>query len=116
MSPVTTAFLIGLGFGAIFAFYIVPLSSREEAIHGGPLARLFHYLGATCLGASLVAALVTLILGGGLWRAIPLAFGFTALGFVLLLIHAIFERAARDRLPAASDTGWTEEQARSSGL
>jgi len=109
------AFLIGAAFGLAGGWYIARVSHRRDPVQGGLLAQLFHVLGASAFISSLPGTLAALLLGGGLFTAVPLAFSFLGLSLLFLLIYSIFEAPAR-RDMAAEDEAWTAEKARTSGL
>lgn len=109
------ALLIGLAIGAVLGVVIVRASHREEAVRGGPLAHLFHFLGAALFAGTLPTVLTTVILGGGFLQAVATAFALVVISLALLLIYALFERPALEGAPV-EDSGWTAEKARTSGL
>ncbi len=110
---------LALGIGLAFALTLGALtarsSNRREPIHGGPLAQLFHYIGAAGVTGTLPVVLASLILGGGFELAFPLAVSFMITCFVSLVIFAAIEQPAKLKV-VDEDQGWTEADARTSGL
>jgi ribose/xylose/arabinose/galactoside ABC-type transport system permease subunit len=111
------ALLVGIAFAIGLGFFTARSSNNREAIHGGSLAQLFHFIGAASFTGVLPVVLTSLILGGGFGLAFPLAVSFVAVSFVSLIVFAIIERPALNRYQLEhQERGWTEEDARSSGL
>jgi hypothetical protein len=113
MDNAQLALLIGLGCGLVFGSFVARSSARREKIYGGTAALLFHYIGAAAVTGILPLVLASLILGGGFGLAFPLAVSFMLTGFAALVIFAAIENPAR---PKTVSTGWTEHDARTSGL
>jgi hypothetical protein len=89
-------------------------SIRKRKIYGGTPSQLFHFLGVAFYIAVLPAGVCgTALVGFGF--GLPLLLIFLALAFVSLFIFAVFERPLIHNEPNVS-RGWTEEDARSSGL
>jgi hypothetical protein len=87
-------------------------SIRKRRIYGGTPSQLFHTLGVAFYVAVLPAGICgTALVGFGF--GLPLLLVFLGLAFVALLIFAVFERPT---IPAEINRGWTEEDARTSGL
>lgn len=107
------ALLIGLGFGLVLGYFTARSSARREKIYGGQAAMIFHYIGAAAVTGVLPVVLSSLILGGGFGTAFPLAISFMLTGFLSLVIFAIIEQPARSVQLAK---GWTEQDARTSGM
>lgn len=111
------ALLIGLAFAAVLGYFTARSSARREKIYGGTLARVFHYVGAGLFAATLPVVIVSLLLKGGFRLAFPMAVGFLVVSFLVLVAFAYVEYplyAAEQRKKA--EQGWTEQDARSSGL
>ena len=109
------AALIGLGFAAILGFIVARRSEAEEPIHAGTAARAIHYFAVSAISGVGPAVLSSVILGNGIRFSFPLGIGFLAVGWSLLLVFAAIERPAAERAKRES-RGWTEADARSSGL
>jgi hypothetical protein len=108
------ALLIGVALGVVFGAYVARRSQREEPIHGGMLAQIFHYVGTVSFVSALPTVLAAVIMGGGFRVALPLAIMLLALTYLALFCYALIERPARP--VSTDDEGWTEEKARTSGL
>ena len=104
-------------------------SVSQNTIHGGPLSQLFSLLSGMCFIAILPTICMSVIVlhpdmvsaAGLTWNPILLivvTLGLGSLAFALL--HALFERAPLQRAQreeAAIDArGWTEQDAKTSGL
>lgn len=104
-------------------------SVSRLTIHGGAASQFFNYLSATCFAAILPTVLMMVLvlhpkhvqLGGVVWH--PLVLAVLALGvcsYAFSLLHAVLERGpmtrAQHRKAEREARGWTEEDARSSGL
>jgi hypothetical protein len=113
MDTPVLALLIGLGFALVLGYFTARGSARRERIHGGQAALVFHYIGAAAVTGVLPVVLASLILGGGFGLAFPLAVSFMLTGFLSLVIFAAVEHPARRRQAVR---GWTEQDARTSGL
>lgn len=104
-------------------------SIERKPIRGGGISGLFSFLSGLCFVAILPSILMSILvlhpeavqLAGMTWH--PLILLVLALGlgsFVFAFFHALFERGPLERAlqsEASRETrGWTEEDARSSGL
>lgn len=109
-------FGVSLLFGLIIGPFVARLSAQKETIHGGVMAQVFNFM-ASVLFVGLVPGVITgIIVGEGL-LVIPIAFGMLVLVFVSLILFALVENGPRKAaLAKRVDRGWTEEDARSSGL
>lgn len=109
-------FGVSLLFGVIIGPFVARLSTQKESIHGGALAHVFNFI-ASVMFVGLVPGVITgIIVGEGL-LVIPIAFGMLAMVFVSLILFALVENAPRKAaLAKRVDRGWTEQDARSSGL
>lgn len=107
--------IIALGLGIILSFPAVRRSIKKEKIRGGTAAQLFHHLGVVTYIAVLPSALCGSFLVGPWVFGIPLALTFLLLTAFNMIMFAVAERPARIGL-AEEDRGWTEEDARSSGM
>ncbi len=98
-------------------------------IHGGLLSLTFNYLSSACFVAILPTVLMTVLvlhpaplqLAGIVWSPLLLAIVSLGLGSLLFaILHALAERAPLQRaeaeLAASESRGWTEKDARTSGL
>jgi peptidoglycan/LPS O-acetylase OafA/YrhL len=111
------ALTISLVFGIVVGALTARSSYRREPIYGGVLAHVLHIAGAIAYAAVLPAVLSALILGGGFRTAAPLALALVATSLLALTLFAVVERPVRNqRLNERDESGWTEEDARTSGL
>lgn len=104
---------------AAILIFTIPLARRsisKDKIRGGSQASLFHLLGVAAYIGVLPSALCGSFLVGPFRLGIPLAIGLLALSFGALVVYGTFERPARQAASKEEDRGWTEEDARSSGL
>lgn len=104
-------------------------SIARQPIRGGGMSELFSFLSGLCFVAILPSILMSILvlhpeaveLAGLTWHPLILTVVSLGLGsFVFAFIHALFERAPLERALQAEASrgtrGWTEEDARSSGL
>lgn len=111
------ALLIGLGFAAVLGVLVARSSNRREKIYGGVVAQVFHYIGGGLFAATPIVVIVSLVLHGGFALAFPMAVGFLAASYAALVLFAIIENPAyKQALAKRVDKGWTEQDARQSGL
>jgi uncharacterized membrane protein len=89
--------LIGGALGLIVGVFAARRSTAQKPIKGGPVASVFHYLGA----AAFVAIAPTVLCGVFVYRlpflgSVGLGVGLLALVAVCLVVYGMFEvRAAR---------------------
>lgn len=108
--------LIGLGLAIVLGLLTARSSNRRDKIHGGPLAHFFHYI-----GAGMFVAVPPMVLASAIYTHLDfgaillIVVGFFIVSYVSLLIYAYVERPALARVQA-EDRGWTEADARTSGL
>ena len=104
-------------------------SGADKPIHGGALSQMLNFLSGLCFVAILPTVCLSVLIlhpeavsfAGITWH--PILFIVLALGlgsFAFALLHAAFERAPMQRAQQAADAlkarGWTEEDAKTSGL
>lgn len=116
MDRAQVVLLITVIFAVVASFPVANQSRRKEAIHGGPLAIVFHHIGVTAYLGVLPSALIGSIVVGPFVYGIPVALFCLALAAFALLLYAVFEQPARAGLAVVEDRGWTEQDARTSGL
>jgi hypothetical protein len=108
--------LIGILFGLGVGIRTEQSSNRREPVYGGGSARFFHYLmsaTASAMPVTIIACAIT----GGLLFAVYVALSLAATLWTSALIFATVERPAREvALAQKAAAGWTEEDARTSGL
>ncbi len=113
MDRSTLVILITLAVIAVFTVPTVRSSARRKKIYGGLLSQTFHTFGIMAyLGIMPTVLCGTMWVG---WRtSLPIGLALLVVSFLFLILFAVVERRA---LPtAAEDRGWTEQDARSSGL
>jgi hypothetical protein len=110
--------LICLVFAVVFGPLAARSSNRRATIYGGLIAQIFHFIGAAALVSVLPAVIAGLVLGGGFRAGVPVAVGLLVISLSSLVVFAIFEQPTLNAVEAqkGDDQGWTEEDARSSGL
>lgn len=104
-------------------------SLQQQPVHGGGVARFFNFLSGLCFVAILPTVCASVLFlhpelinvaGMTLNPLIPIVLGLAALSLLLSFLFALVEKApaARDHQEKArrERQGWTEEDARSSGL
>jgi hypothetical protein len=114
--------VIGVVFGLVAGFFVERSSHRRDPVYGGSVARVLHYMSASAVAALPVTVTAVVItspeagwmrLGYGLLTAL----GLSAVMYGSAFLFARIERPARDAaLARKAQAGWTEEDARSSGL
>lgn len=108
--------LAGVAFGLVVGVLTERSSNRRDPIYGGGPARLFHYLAASAVTAMPVT-IISAAIAGGILFALIVALALAAVLWLSALIFAAIERPAREAaLSAKAARGWTEEDARTSGL
>ncbi len=104
-------------------------SDADKPIHGGALSQMLNFLSGLCFVAILPTVCLSVLIlhpeavrfAGITWH--PILFIVLALGlgsFAFALLHAAFERAPLQRAQQEADAikarGWTEQDAKTSGL
>lgn len=104
-------------------------SGADKPIHGGALSQMLNFLSGLCFVAILPTVCLSVLIlhpeavrfAGITWH--PILFIVLALGlgsFAFALLHAAFERAPLQRAQQEADAikarGWTEQDAKTSGL
>jgi hypothetical protein len=111
--------VIGVPFAIWVGLYIARKALRQHPVYGGTAALIAHNLGA--IGASAGAIYlpfvpIMFILGRSVQWALVLGVASLLIGLVSLVIFAALERPALANRAPQEDRGWTEEDARKSGL
>lgn len=92
-------------------------SSKREAILSGSPATIFHYLANAIMSVVTLTVLASVfVLRLELLTIVVVIVGMVAISLVLLMIYAAFEKPAIEKKKLEDDRGWTEEDARTSGL
>jgi len=120
----TNAILFGVVFGLIAGFFVARASARSEPIYAGGSASFLHYLVCSIVSAMPVTIIGVVITShdlGGTWvrlgYALLTAIVFSGMMYGSALLFANQERPARERAIAEQEaSGWTEKDARTSGL
>jgi hypothetical protein len=110
------AFLISLVISLFLAAYVALISHRADQVRGGALAHVLHYLGAIGVVGTLPGGIAAIARGGGILGIVMVAVAFVLIAVVFLWLYAMVEKPARDLLAQQEDHGWTEKDARTSGL
>jgi hypothetical protein len=109
--------IIWAAFAIVFGPFLTRSSIRRSPVRGGVLAHLFHFIAATAAVAVVPTIIAALVFGGGFRLAFPLALTLMLTSLFSLVIFAIIEKPAIQTYEASlEDRGWTEEDARTSGL
>lgn len=115
MTPQITV-LLGVIFGLTVGVLTERSSNRRDPIYGGSTARIFHYIVASAVTAMPVTIIASAITGGIVF-AIGVALALAAVLWSSAFIFATIEKPARDAaLKQKAEQGWTETDARTSGL
>jgi len=111
--------VLGVPFAAWVGLYISRKSIQQQPIHGGKAARAAHYLGAAgAAGGAIYLPFVPIlfILGRSVQWALVLGITSLLFGLVALVVFAFIERPFLAAVKPPEDRGWTEADARQSGL
>ncbi len=109
------ALLIIIASMVIFSVPVARRSSHRNKIYGGGIAKAFHFVAITAYVGVLPAFLCGSFLAGPKAFGLPVGFALLVIAFASLIIHAVAERPSRVNV-SSEDRGWTEEDARTSGL
>lgn len=103
--------------GLIFGVSVARSSSSREAVLSGSPATIFHYLASSIMSVFALTVLASVfIVRMHFMELLVLAVGMFVVALVLLMIYAVLEKPAIDKKAREEDTGWTEQDARTSGL
>ena len=104
-------------------------SARSQEIHGGALSRLFNFMSGACFVAILPCVCASVLVlhpdmavvaGVAISPIIVILVGFALLSLLFSVLFAIVERGPLERArmneAERQSQGWTEEDARTSGL
>ncbi len=119
MNEFIVPLILGVPFATWVGLYVARKALKQNPVYGGTAARLAHNMGA--IGASAGAIYlpfvpIMFILGKSVQWALVLGLTSLAIGLLSLVVFAIFERPALANRVPQIDRGWTEEDARKSGL
>ena len=107
--------LVGIAF---FGYRTMQSSKRREATYANMPADIFHWLAAGIMSMLAPIFLSSIfIFDLRLIQLILLAIGLFSFALLMMLCFAFFEKPARAKVKREQvDMGWTEEDARTSGL
>ncbi|NWF68580.1 MAG: hypothetical protein HXY40_05800 [Chloroflexi bacterium] len=109
--------LFSVVFGLIAGFFLARRSEAREKIHGGLLPRFVNYLACSTMVAVVPSVIVAVILQDGLLFSLGMALSLLFVTIALLMLFAVFEHGPRRAALAQKvERGWTEQDARTSGL
>ena len=113
----------------VLGWLVYKRSVAMQPIYGGVLSSTCNYLSGTCFAAILPTVLMTVLVfhpenvsfAGLVWHPLLLAVLMLGLGsYAFALLHALFERGPLERATqqktALEERGWTEADAKASGL
>mgnify|MGYP001166089372 CR=1 FL=1 len=107
---------IGCLFGLVAGWFVHQQAAKRETLYGGMMAQALHYL-ASAVMTSLPVMVLLVAVARGFVTALLTALGVTVISWVMLLACAVAEKQPRDvALSKQVDRGWTEQDARTSGL
>lgn len=107
------ALVIGIGCALVLGYFTARASAQRDAVRGGLLASLFHYIGAASVTGVLPLVLANVLLGQGIVRALLSAAVFFVIALGALVAYAALELPHRAK---TEDRGWTKEDALTSKL
>jgi uncharacterized membrane protein (DUF485 family) len=121
---VINTLILCIAFGIVFGPLTARSARRREPIYGGLLAEALSFIGSMTMVCVVPGVLGAIIFGAGPLRGLIIGVSFLLTTFILMLAFAIIEKAPRDealaRQAAEAESrkkrGWTEEDARTSGL
>lgn len=116
LARVGEAFLISLVISLFAGGYVALISHRAEKVRGGILAHILHYLGAVGVVGAVPGGIAAIARGAGFLGIVMVAVSFVLISVVSLWLYAMVEHPARAGLATQEDRGWTEQDARTSGL
>lgn len=113
-----TAFIVALVIGVIGGYFIAQRSAKREKIYGGVIPKAFNYIASAAMIALAPSVLCsTIVLGNELGFTLILLATLLLTAIGSSMIFALFENSSRKAaLSSKTDRGWTEEDARKSGL
>ncbi|MFZ4826853.1 MAG: hypothetical protein ACOYLB_05815 [Phototrophicaceae bacterium] len=109
---------IGIGciFGLIAGWFVHQQATTRETIYGGTPTQILHYLASATM-TSLPVMVLLVAVARGFVVALLTALSVTVISWVVLLAFAVAEKQPRHlALSKQVDRGWTEQDARTSGL
>jgi len=97
------AVLIGVVIGLIFGYFVARKSIAQQPIHGGTLAKMLHYLGASLFVSTGPTVLIpAAVYHYPIGRTLLLALGMLALAAIALLAFAAVDVSAEQQAKSAT--------------
>lgn len=94
MSDWTTALVIGVCIGALIGVGLMRYSLKAEAISGGPLSHVFHYLACAFFGSSTPFIITAIVVGIPFLIMFGTAVALIATAGLLTFVYGVFESQA----------------------
>lgn len=110
-------FILVIG-GVLLGFWAANQSQQRDPLRGGIPSRIFHQITASIM-ISLTPTVLTciIILRIPILQVVGLIVVMVAIALASMMAHAYFEKPAIENyVDEAAKRGWTEEDARTSGL
>jgi hypothetical protein len=89
-----TALLIGVTIGAVIGIFVARQSLKEQAIRGGLLAQVLHYLACAMLSSTTAFIVTAIVVGVPFLQMFGTAVGIIIVGAVLVLGYGYVEANA----------------------
>lgn len=114
----TLVIVLGLVvFGLVFGALTARSSEKRLKIYGGSMSRLFNYLASSAMTALAPTALISIfVFRLEILQIVLVVAGIFAITFIFITLHAIIEKPALEQMKPVEDRGWTEQDAKTSGL
>lgn len=117
MSNALQALLVDIVFALIVGYFVARRANEKESTRGGTPALALNYIASGAMIAILPAILInSFVFHNGWGFNVLYALGSVATALLALMGYAVIEMPARAHQKPAEDHGWTEEDARKSGL
>jgi hypothetical protein len=113
-----TAILIAFVIALVGGYFIARKAAQHEKIYGGAIPTALNYIVAAAMITIAPSVLCsTIVLHNGFWFSIGMVVVIFVIAVGSSMLFAVFENNARKAaLSKKVDRGWTEEDARTSGL
>lgn len=117
MSNEVQALIFNVIFALVVGFFVARKVNAKEPTLGGPLASVLSYIA----GGAMITILPAILCNSFVFHNgfdFNVAYALTSVGITLLALmgYAALEMPARATQKPTEDRGWTEEDARKSGL
>ncbi len=83
--------IIGFVVGMLFGILTTRESLLRQPVHGGPLAHVFHFLGASGISAIIPLVVIALVARLTFPRIVATGLLFSFGTYAFLILHAVFE-------------------------